>query len=344
MIKSLVTGGAGYFGELLTRKLLERRHLVRILDVNLPAETYPDTQVVQADIRDADAVLAACEGIDLVFHNAAQVAMAKNKHLFWSVNRAGTKNLLESCLRRAVKKVVYTSSSAVYGIPNSNPVAEGTTPIPVEEYGRAKLAGEALCREYALKGLDVSIVRPCTIMGHGRLGIFQILFEWIYEGKNIPVLNDGQNIYQFVHADDFAEACIRASTLKGADDFNCGTDRFGTMREVLEHLCRRAGTGSRVKSLPMWPVVAAMNLSAGLGISPLGSYHASMYGRSIYFDISKARTRLGWAPRYSNNEMFVESYEWYLSHRRAVLAAKETISRHRSAVEQGVLKLLHWFL
>jgi nucleoside-diphosphate-sugar epimerase len=84
-------------------------------------------------------------------------------------------------------------------------------------------------------------------MGHGRLGIFQILFEWIYHRENVPVLDHGKNIYQFVHADDFAEACIQASHLKGADQFNCGTERFGTMREVLEHLCRHAATGSMVK-------------------------------------------------------------------------------------------------
>jgi nucleoside-diphosphate-sugar epimerase len=344
MVKSLVSGGAGYFGDLLTRKLLERGDSVRILDINLPADHYPGIEVVQADIRDAHAVLPACEGIDVVFHNAAELAMTKNKALLWEVNRDGTKNLLESCARRGVKKVIYTSSSAVYGIPKSNPVTEETVPTPVEEYGRAKLAGEDLCREYARKGLDVSIVRPCTIVGHGRLGIFQILFEWIYQGKNIPVLNGGKNIYQFVHASDLAEACIQASTLKGADTFNCGTDRFGTMREVLEHLCRHAGTGSKVKSLPMWPIVAAMNLSSALGISPLGAYHASLYGRSIYCDISKARTKLGWAPRYSNKEMFVENYDWYLANRGAVLAATDTTSPHRSAVKQGVLKVLHWFL
>ena len=180
--------------------------------------------------------------------------------------------------------------------------------------------------------------------GHGRLGIFQILFEWIYQGKNIPVLNDGRNTYQFVHADDLAEACIRASALKGSDAFNCGTDRFGTMRELLEHLCRHADTGSRVRSLPMWPMVAAMKLSSGLGISPLGAYHASMYGRSIYFDISKACTKLGWVPRYSNNEMFVESYEWYRANRTAVLESIGDTSQHRSAVKQGALKILHWFL
>ena len=344
MIKSLVTGGAGYFGDLLTRKLLERGYSVRILDINLPADNYPGTEVVQADIRDPHAVLSACEGIDVVFHNAAQVAIAINKALLWSVNRDGTRNLLESCARRAVKNVIYTSSSAVYGIPKTNPVTEETSPSPVEEYGRAKLAGETLCWEYGRKGLDVSIVRPCTIVGHGRLGIFQILFEWIYQGKNIPVLGDGKNTYQFVHADDLAEACIRASMLKGPDAFNCGTDRFGTMREVLEHLCGHAGTGSRVKSLPTWPIVTAMNLSSFMGISPLGAYHASMYGRSMYFDISKARNQLGWAPRYSNNEMFVESYEWYLANRTAVLTGTDGSSRHRSAVEQGALKMLHWFL
>jgi nucleoside-diphosphate-sugar epimerase len=214
----------------------------------------------------------------------------------------------------------------------------------MEEYGRAKLAGEMLCREYAGKGLDVSIIRPRTIMGHGRLGIFQILFEWIYQGKNIPVLNGGKNIYQFVHADDLAEACIQASALKGTDAFNCGTDRFGTMREALEHLCRHAGTGSKVKSLPMRPAVSAMNFFSRLGVSPLGPYHALMYGRSFYFDISKAQTKLGWTPRYSNEEMFIESYEWYLNHRDAVLAGTNRASRHRAAVEQGVLKLLHWFL
>jgi nucleoside-diphosphate-sugar epimerase len=344
MIKSLVTGGAGYFGDLLTRKLLERGYFVRILDINLPVDHYAGTEVVQTDIRDPARVLAACQGIDVVFHNAAQVAIAINKTSLWSVNRDGTKNLLESCARHAVKKVIYTSTSAVYGIPTTNPVTEETSLAPVEEYGKAKLAGETLCRESAQKGLDVSIVRPCTIMGHGRLGIFQILFEWIYQGKNIPVLNDGKNIYQFVHADDLAEACIQASTFKGGDVFNCGADRFGTMREALQHLCNHAGTGSKVKSLPLWPMVAAINISAALGISPLSAYHASMYGRSFYFDIAKARSRLGWSPRYSNNEMLVESYEWYLANRAAVLAGTGVASRHRSAAEQGALKILHWFI
>ena len=116
-MKALVTGGAGYFGELLSRKLLKRGYSVRIFDVNRPTTTDPRIQVMQADIRDSSAILTACEGIDVAFHNVAQVPLAKDKKLFWSVNRDGTKNLLEACAYRTVKKVIYTSSSAVYGIP-----------------------------------------------------------------------------------------------------------------------------------------------------------------------------------------------------------------------------------
>jgi nucleoside-diphosphate-sugar epimerase len=342
--RALVTGGAGYFGELLVRKLLQCDYQVRILDLNRPSPELSDVEVMQGDVRDLAAVAAACAGIDVVFHNVAQVPLAKNRDLFWSVNRDGTANLLRASLEQGVGKVIYTSSSAVYGVPKSNPVNEETPPSPMEEYGRAKLAGEAACHEFAARGLDVSIVRPRTIMGHGRLGIFQILFEWIYRGDNIPVLAGGKNTYQFVHADDLAEACILAGRRKGAAAYNCGTDRFGSMREVLEHLCGVAATGSKVRSLPMAPMVAAMNVSSRIGLSPLGPYHALMYGRSMYFDIARARAELGWQPRYSNNEMFVDSYRWYLEHREAILRQREGMSQHRSAVKEKALALLRWLL
>src|SRR4030095_10518627 len=122
-------------------------------------------------------------------------------------------------------KVIYVSSSAVFGAPKSNPVTEETPPSPGEAYGRAKLEGETLCRYYANRGLDVTIIRPRTIMGHGRLGIFQILFEWIRGGYNIPVLGRGDNRYQFVHADDLADACLLSAERKGPSVYNCGTDR-----------------------------------------------------------------------------------------------------------------------
>jgi len=339
----LITGGSGYFGSLLRDRLKSRGSAVRVFDLADADDRPGDVAFVRGDIRNEAQVREACAGCDVVYHCVAQVPLAKDKHLFESVNVQGTENLLKSALAAGVRKVLYVSSSAVFGAPKINPVTEQTPPSPAEAYGRAKLAGETLCADFAKQGLDVSVIRPRTIMGHGRLGIFQILFEWIRTGYNVPVLGRGDNIYQFVHADDLADACILAAARPGGTTYNCGTDRFGTMREVLEHLCAHAKTGSKVKGVPLSPAVALMNLTSALGLSPLGPYHALMYGRSLYFDIARAKNELGWQPRFSNNEMFVHSYEWYLQNREAILHSHGA-SHHRSAVKQGVLGMMKHLL
>jgi nucleoside-diphosphate-sugar epimerase len=294
----------------------------------------------RGDVRDLAAVTEACRGVTTVYHCVAQVPLAKDRALFWSVNRDGTRNVLEAARTAGAGKVVYVSSSAVFGAPRRNPVDESTPPEPGEEYGRAKLAGEALCQEYAARGLPVAIIRPRTIMGHGRLGIMQILFEWVRQGRNVPVLGRGDNLYQFVHADDLADACISAGALPGSDVFNIGAARFGTMRETLEALIRHAGATSRVVSVPARPAELLMSATSKLGLSPLGPYHALMYGKSMYFDIDKARRLLGFAPRFSNEDMFRQSYDWYLAHREEVLG-RSSASPHASAVRQGILALVN---
>ena len=340
---ALITGGSGYFGSLLRDRLRDRNHRVRVFDLADADDRTNDVEFVRGDIRDPARLAEAVRDCDVVFHCVAQVPLAKDKQLFESVNVDGTRNLLQAAAGAKARKVIYVSSSAVFGAPKTNPVTEETPPAPGEAYGRAKLEGERLCHNAVKQGLDVTIIRPRTIMGHGRLGIFQILFEWIREGDNVPVLGRGDNRYQFVHADDLAEACILAAARPGASVYNCGAAEFGTMREVLEHLCAHAKTGSKVRSVPMMPAVAMMQLTSSIGLSPLGAYHALMYGRSMYFDIGKAQRELNWRPRFSNNQMFVESYEWYLANREKVLHAAGG-SHHRSAVKQGVLGLVRRFL
>ncbi len=340
---TLITGGSGYFGSLLLRKCLARGQACRVFDLNDAEDRPSQVEFIQGDVRDLEALKRAFVGVRVVHHNVAQVPLAKDRHLFDSVNRQGTANVLEASRMFGVKKVIYTSSSAVYGVPKSNPVTESTPPHPEEAYGRAKLEGETLCHGFSEKGLDITIIRPRTIVGHGRLGIFQILFEWIQEGVNVPVLGDGSNRYQFVHADDLAEACLLAAERPGSTSYNCGAEKFGSMRQVLESLCAHARTGSGIRQVPLLPAVWGMKVSSALGLSPLGPYHAMMYGRSMFFDITKARTELGWSPRYSNEEMFRESYDWYLKHRGEVLSGAGK-SPHRSAVKQGVLGLVKQFL
>ncbi len=319
---ALIPGGSGYFGSRLRDRLRERGQAVRVFDLADADDRPKDVGFIQGDIRDPARVAETVKNCDTIYHCVAQVPLAKDKELFHSVNVHGTENLLGAALETKVRKVI---------------------PSPGEAYGRAKLEGETLCRDYAQRGLDVTIIRPRTIMGDGRLGIFQILFEWIREGYNVPVLGRGDNVYQFVHADDLAEACILAAARSGPTTYNCGGAKFGTMREALEHLCLHARTGSRVTSLPMAPAVGVMQLTSALCLSPLGAYHTLMYGRSLYFDISKAQGELNWQPRFSTDEMFAHSYDWYLANREKILRA-HSASHHRSPVKQGILSLVKHLL
>jgi nucleoside-diphosphate-sugar epimerase len=338
-MRSLVTGGSGFFGHLLVERLLARGDSVRNLDLTPADDEFAGVDFHRGDIRDAAAVRRACEGIDAIYHNVAQQPLSKNPELMRTVNLDGTRNLLAAALDCGVRKVIFTSSTAVFGIPEELPIRRFTKPTPCEPYGRTKVASERLCQDFIERGLDITVIRPRTILGHGRLGIFQMLFEWIREGRNIPVMGSGNNRFQFIHALDLADASILAAQRPGPQVYNIGTDRFGSMREVLEALCRHAGTGSKVRSVPDAPVRWLMAGASKLGLSPLGAYHYMAYGKPNYFDISDAVNELGWRPTYSNEEAMIASYDWYLANRQQVLSDKWQASPHKSAVKQGILRL-----
>lgn len=332
----LVTGGSGYFGSVLSELALARGDSVRIFDLN--ASTLAGAEFVQGDVRDAAATRAACDGIDVVFHNVAQVPLAKDRDLFDEVNVGGTANLLVAARDARVSKVVHTSSSAVFGIPEHNPVTEASPCRPLEAYGRAKLRAELLCHDAVAAGQDVTIVRPRTVLGHGRLGVFALLFEFVADGAPVFVLGRGDNRYQLVHANDLADACLRAGDRAGASVYNIGAVEFGTMRATLQALVDHAQTGSRVRSLPVAPARFGMHALATLGLAPFAPYHWLLYSESLFFDVTKARTELGWEARHSNASMVIESYEWFRAHRK--VADDGARSHHQSPVRLGLLRAL----
>jgi len=334
----LVTGGSGYFGQILVERAVAQGDRVRIFDVNPPAESPESVEYMQGDVRDRAAIRAACDGVDVVLHNVAQVPLARDRDLFRSVNVVGTADLLVAARDAGVAKVVHTSSSAVFGIPETNPVTEQTPCRPLEAYGRAKLEAELLCKEAVDAGLDVTIIRPRTILGHGRLGIMAVLFEFVADGAPVFVFGDGSNRYQFVHASDLADACLRAADRQGPAVYNIGATEFGTMRETLQTLVDHAGTGSHVRSLPVGPARVAMRALTGLGQAPFAPYHWLLYGESLWFDVTRARTELDWEPKHSNGSMIIESYEWFLEHRDALESTDR--SHHQSPVRPGLLRLL----
>src|SRR5437773_2321826 len=117
-------------------------------------------------------------------------------------------------------------------------------------HARAKLAGEARVAAAARAGLACAIVRPRTLVGAGRLGIFQILYEWVREGRRVYVIGDGNAPFQLLHAGDLVDLLLRLAERRRPGVYNVGAERFGTLREDLGALIRHAGTAARVTGVP----------------------------------------------------------------------------------------------
>jgi nucleoside-diphosphate-sugar epimerase len=335
----LVTGGSGFVGSNIARLLCNRGESVRVLDLWRDASMSTDIEFHQADINDRNAVAKAMKGVDYVHHTVALVPLSKAGRRFWTVNVEGTRVALEEAKRARVKMFCHMSSSAVFGSPSVMPITNSTPLVPVERYGRAKLAAEQLVQQAGREGLPVSVVRPRTIVGPGRLGIFEILFEWIRDGANILVIGSGSHLFQFVHADDLAEVSIQSCLQERGGIFNAGAEKFGTLREDIGALIRHAGKDSKVKSVPPWVAIGLLTVLDKLRLSPLGPWHYLTYHKPYYFDIAPVKQTLGWQPRYSNQDILRSSYDWFVT-RRAEAAGSEAASFHRAPVKQGVLHLV----
>ena len=345
-MKVLITGGSGFLGLHLVNFFHKKKFKVRIVDLQTyPKNEYPkNVELILGDIRDKKVVKKAVDGVDFVIHAAAALPLWKAKDIY-TTNIDGTKNILEASKRAKVRQVVYISSTAVYGIPKKHPIFETDPVHGVGPYGESKIAAEKLCEKYRSQKLSVTVLRPKTFVGTHRLGVFEILFDWIKDGKKIPVFGSGKNQYQLLDVDDLVEAIYLLTKVgkKANDNFNIGSLFYKTVQKDLEDLFKFARSGSRILPIPALPLKVVLRFFELLHISPLYKWVYETADKDSFVSIDKLCKVLAWKPRYSNSQALIKSYRWYLANYKAVKSHSTGVT-HTTGWNQGVLGFFKRFL
>jgi nucleoside-diphosphate-sugar epimerase len=310
----LVTGGTGFLGLHICESFSRQGVNVTALDLR-PFQTedeITDVNYVRCDVRQEEAVRNAIADADAVIHAASALPNWDDSEVR-DVTVEGTRTVLRASREQEVDRVVHVSSAAVYGRRDRPPVSEESTLEPRSLYGKAKLKAEEVCEEARQSGQCVSILRPQAMIGSQRLGVFQILFDWVDSGANIPLIGSGHNRYQLLHVRDMVRAIEELLTVERAQanaTYNVGADEFDTMREDFQALIDRAGTGKRVIGTPAVLAITALDVLTRLDMCPL---YPSLYRTAeedTYLAVEKLKA-LGWRPQYSNQEALIDTFDWY---------------------------------
>lgn len=256
MAKIFVTGGSGMIGCAVVNQLRALEQDVVVFDFwnpNIPGVTF-----VEGSILDQNVLNQAMQGCDYVIHLAAILGVAnstKNPLDCLNVNISGTSNVLEACVKNKIKRIVFSSSSEVYGEANVTPIPEDATKQPKSEYGISKLVGEEYVKAFYMRhGLDFNIVRFFSIYGPKQASNF-VMSAFVNKvacQQPLFLYGDGQQVRSFCYVEDAARGAITALfSAVSKDVFNIGNDKTQTtMLDLAKLVIKISGRDPGIKLVP----------------------------------------------------------------------------------------------
>jgi len=320
-VRDLVTGATGFTGGHLARRLAAQGHAVRAL-VRDPdrarALESEGIELVRGDVRDAAAVSAAMKGVDVVYHIAALYRQAGlPADTYRAVNATAVGTIVEAAAAAGAKRVVHCSTVGVHGDVEHPPATENAPLRPGDIYQVTKVEGEEIARAAAARtGIPVTIVRPTGIYGPGDRRLLR-LFRGVARGR-FPILGSGEIYYHLTYIDDLVagfQSCGEHPAAANRTYILAGGE-VTTLNELVKVIAEVAGVAPPKLHLPVWPFWIAGALCeaicAPFGLEPpIYRRRVDFYTKSRAFDIRRARTEIGYAPRVGLREGIARTLNWY---------------------------------
>jgi nucleoside-diphosphate-sugar epimerase len=320
-VRDLVTGATGFTGHHLARRLAAGGRTVRGL-VRDPARAQDlealGVELLTGDLRDPAALDRAVADVDTVYHIAAVYRQAGiSSDTYRAVNATAVARLVEAAARAGVRRIVHCSTVGVHGDVEHPPANEDAPLRPGDVYQVTKLEGERLARETGARlGVEVTIARPTGIYGPGDRRLLR-LFRGVARGR-FPILGSGEIYYHLTYIDDLVDGfrlCGQHPVAAGRTYILAGGE-VTTLNALVALVAEGAGVPPPRLHLPVWPfwIAGAVceAICVPLGIEPpIYRRRVDFFTKSRAFDITRATTEIGYAPKIGLREGIRRTFDWY---------------------------------
>lgn len=324
-MRVLVTGGTGFTGSHLVRRLIGRGHDVRVLDTS-PGLFADDLKAIGADITlgsvtATDVVDRVMRDVDRVFHVAAVFRQINlPNRVYHEVNAVGTRVMGEAALRHGVASFVYCSTQGVHGGITSPPGDEDSPISPEDYYQQTKFEGEQEIAVLVAQGLPATTLRPMAIYGPGDPARFLFLFRAAKRGRFL-MFGDGETLYHPLYIDNLVDAFELAGDRTGRGEvYLIGDARYYTLNDLVRAVAASLEIDIRILHVPFAPLwlaaAACETVCRPLGIEPpLFRRRADWFRQNRAFRIDKAQRELGYEPKVDLPTGLAQTALWYRQHR-----------------------------
>ena len=322
----IVTGGSGFVGQFLIKKLssLYPESQIHNLDINHPTDlSFPNLSSHIVDLTSQESLKSfAFSENDLVYHLAAYIftdkvpSKAKRERWFESLNVCGTENLLTAMENNGAKNIAFLSSDMVYGSPQVPPINVNHPLNPNGPYGLSKIKAETLINDFGERSDCRSIIfRPRVIVGPGRLGILSKLFFLVRNNLPVPLIGAGKNYYQFISVHD----CVDALIAFHKQNHSCGVYNLGSINppkvnDLIKFLIKEANSGSFI--IPTWGkgLKVILNFLDTVNLTLIYPEQFMLADQNYILDIEELKLDLNIHPKFNDQDMLLEAYWSYCNY------------------------------
>lgn len=322
-MKVLVTGGTGFTGKALVKRLLDEGHEVVALDYKEGVKTDElrawGAKVVIGSVTEDKVVRECMQGVEIVHHLAAAFRELNVPNgYYFDVNVKGTENVLEAAFEEKVRKFVYCSTCGVHGNIDDPPGGEDAPIQPADYYQNTKYLAEPIVNDFTKRGMPTVIIRPAATYGPGDPERFFLIFKRVSKGF-FPIFGSGKTLYHPLYIDNLIDAFMLAMEEgKGDGQAYLIADReFIEIEQLIRKVAKALEVDVKTPHYPIWPLIIGGHLCEKIckpfRISPpIFPRRVDWYRQNRAFRIDKARNELGYEPRVGLDEGLRHTAEWYI--------------------------------